>query len=89
MFLLRLRIGRPTPTRFSQCYKSLQRTASHLKKCLLKDTSFVPECKNRESLTIIVGQLFGSSQKGANLNRLPESEFTGHTRVWNSRFKCS
>ena len=44
----------------NKCYKSLQLTVSHLKKCLFKDTSFILECKNRESLTIIIGQLFGS-----------------------------
>ena len=33
----------------SLCYKSLQRTVSHLKMCLLKDISFILECKNRES----------------------------------------
>ena len=42
------------------CYKSLQRTVSHLKMCLLKDISFILECKNRESLTITIGQLFDS-----------------------------
>ena len=38
-FWLCLRIGQATPTktRFSLCYKSLQRTVSHLKMCLLKD----------------------------------------------------
>ena len=61
-FSLRLRIGRviPTKIRSSQCYKGLQRTISHLKTCLLKDTTFILECKNRESLNIIIGQLFGS-----------------------------
>ena len=60
--LLRLRIGRATPTktRFSLCYKSLQRTVSHLKTCLLKDISFILECKNRESLMITIRQLFDS-----------------------------
>ena len=42
------------------CYKSLQRTVSHLKMCLLKDISFILECKNRESLTITIRQLFDS-----------------------------
>ena len=38
-FWLCLHIGQATPTktRFSLCYKSLQRTVSHLKMCLLKD----------------------------------------------------
>ena len=55
-------IGRATPTktRFSLCYKSLQHTVSHLKMCLLKDISFILECKNRESLTITIRKLFDS-----------------------------
>ena len=44
----------------SVCYKSLQRTVSHVKMCLLKDISFILECKNRESLTITIEQLFDS-----------------------------
>ena len=47
-------------TRFSLCYKSLQRTISHLKMCLLKDISFILECRNRESLMITIRQLFNS-----------------------------
>ena len=35
-------------------------TVSHLKMCLLKDISFILECKNWESLTITIGQLFDS-----------------------------
>ena len=42
------------------CYKSLQRTVSHLKMCLLKDISFILECKNRESLMITIRKLFDS-----------------------------
>ena len=50
----------PTKTRFSLCYKSLQRTVSHLKMCVLKDISFILECKNQESLKITIRQLFDS-----------------------------
>ena len=39
-------------------YKSLQCTISHLKMCLLKDISFILECKNRESPMITIRQLF-------------------------------
>ena len=61
-FSLCLQIGRvtPTKTRFSLCYKSLQCTIGHLKMCLLKDISFILECKNRESLTITIRKLFDS-----------------------------
>ena len=44
----------PTKTRFSLCYKSLQRPVSHLKMCVLKDISFILECKNQESLKITI-----------------------------------
>ena len=46
----------PVLQKFAVC------TVSHLKMCLLKDISFILECKNRESLTITIRQLFNRLQ---------------------------
>ena len=63
-----------------QIHPVLQKFAAFwqpLKKVPFERYKLILECKNPESLTIIVGQLFGSSQKDANLNRLPRIRFYG------------